>query len=261
MARIDTKLGAIGYDESGEGAAIPLVFLHGVGSDKSAWAPQLAHFGASRRTIALDHPGYSESDPAAPAAATPHNRFAAAILAALDALAVERCHLCGLSLGGVVAIAIADAAPVRLASLTLADSFAVHPDGAAILARSIAASADMAAMATTRVSALLADPISPLVPDLVAVMARIDPAAFRLGASAVWVADQRDRAATIACPTLILCGQNDRVTPPALSEELAGLIMGACLELVPDAAHLPNLEQPAAFNAALGRFLDELDEI
>ena len=259
MARIGTALGAIGYEERGSGDRAPLVFLHGVGSDKSAWSPQLAHFGEHRRTLALDYPGYGESDPAVQSVAAPHDRFAAAILAALDALEVEHLNLCGLSLGGVVAIAIAHAAPDRLASLTLADSFAVHPDGPAILARSRAASDDMTAMATARVPALLADPESPLLPDLVAVMARIDPAAFRLGAAAVWPADQRVRAAAIACPTLILCGTDDRVTPPALSEDLARLIPKARLELIANAGHLPNLEQPAAFKAALDRFLSETD--
>lgn len=258
MARIDTALGAIGVAEAGAGG-VPLVFLHGVGSDKSAWTGQVTHFGRSRRTIALDYPGYGESEPASPVADAPHDRFAAAILAALAALGVGRFHLCGLSLGGVVAIAIAHRAPARTTSLILADTFAIHPDGVAILDRSIAASSDMAALARARVPALLApDPDSALVADLTSVMAQIDPIAFRLGSSAVWPADQRDRAAAIAAPTLVLCGAEDRVTPPALSDALATLIPRARRIDIPAAGHLPNLEQPAAFNAALDDFLAAL---
>ena len=155
MARIDTALGAIGVAEAGAGG-VPLIFLHGVGSDKSAWAPQLAYFGRSRRTIALDYPGYGESGPPSPSDEAPHDRFAAEILAVFDALGIGRFHLCGLSLGGVVAIAIAHRGPAHTASLILADTFAVHPEGPAIRDRSIAASSDMAALARARVPALLA---------------------------------------------------------------------------------------------------------
>lgn len=258
MARIDTALGAIGVAEAGVGG-VPLIFLHGVGSDKSAWVPQLAHFGRSRRTIALDYPGYGESGPPSPSDEAPHDRFAAAILAAFDALGIGRFYLCGLSLGGIVAIAIAHRAPARTASLILADTFAGHPEGPAIRDRSIAASSDMAALARARVPVLLApDPDPALVADLIDVMARIDPAAFRLGSSAVWPADQRDRAAAIAAPTLVLCGAEDRVTPPALSDALAELIPHARRIDIPASAHLPNLEQPVAFNAALDAFLADL---
>lgn len=258
MVRVATAVGAIGVEERGA-SGVPLVFLHGVGSDKSAWAPQLAHFGQARRTIALDYPGYGESDPLAAGEGTPHDRLAMTVVAALDALGVAQFHLCGLSLGGVVAIAVTEQQPQRVASLVLADCFAVHPDGAAILARSLAASGDMAGMAAGRVTALLAtDPAPALVDALVEVMAAIDPDAFRLAAAAVWPADQRGRAERIACPTLVLCGAEDRVTPPALSDTLAALIPQSRRVTIDGAGHLPNLEQPAAFNAALDIFLAAL---
>lgn len=261
MARLQTRMGTIGVAESGGGSALPIVFLHGVGSDKSAWAPQLTHFGATRRAVALDYPGYGESDPLPGGDGNPHDRFADAIIAALDALEIDGAHLCGLSLGGVVAISLAHRAPERLASLILADTFAVHPDGEAILARSVDASADMRAMAAARAPALLAaDPEPTLAAELVEVMARIDPAAFRMGAAAVWPADQCDRAAAIELPTLVLCGREDRITPPALSDRLAALIPHARRADIDRAGHLPNLERPAAFNAAVDAFLASLPD-
>jgi pimeloyl-ACP methyl ester carboxylesterase len=60
---------------------------------------------------------------------------------------------------------------------------------------------------------------------------------------------------TIHCPTLILAGEEDTVTPPALSEEMQRAIAGSELTIVPAAGHLSNLEQPAHFNAALTAFL------
>src|SRR4051794_32988439 len=155
MPRVATRSGlSLGYDESGGGEGTPIVFLHGVGSDKSVWRPQLEHFGRARRAIAFDYPGYGDSDPAPQG--TTRDDYAAAILSAMRELGVERAHICGLSLGGVVAIALHDLAPPACASLILADTFAVHPDGRGIYERGVAGSSDLAAMAEARVDVLLA---------------------------------------------------------------------------------------------------------
>ena len=255
MGRVTTADGkAIGIDEAGGGDAVPILFLHGVGSDKSAWAPQLEHFGRTRRAIAFDYPGYGESDPAAPG--TTRDDFAAGILVAMDALGVDRAHVCGLSLGGVIAIAIHHAAPERCASLILADSFAVHPDGQAIYDRSIAASRSMAELAAARTPALLAAGASEALHQQVReTMRRIDPDAFRIGAEAVWLADQRDRAQAIAVPTLVLVGGDDSVTPPRLSRDLADMIAGAELHSLAGAGHLSNIERPSDFNEVVESFI------
>jgi len=259
MPRVPTSLGyAIGYTEAGGGDATPIVFLHGVGSDKSVWRPQLEHFGAERRAVAFDYPGYGDSDPAPDG--TSRDDYAEAIHSALHALGIERAHVCGLSLGGVVAIALCHAVPNHCASLILADSFAQHPDGRAIFDRSLAGSADLRAMAEARVDVLLAQPADPIVRnEVVETMARIDPAAYRIGAEAVWLADQGDRAHAIRVPTLVICGSEDRVTPPALSLALTQLIPGARSELIEGAGHIANLEQPDAFNALVGGFVRGVD--
>lgn len=255
MPRIMTSNGrAIGFEESGGGGAVPIVFLHGVGSDKSVWRPQLAHFGRERRAVAFDYPGYGDSDPAPEG--TTRDDYASAIFSAMDELGIDRAHVCGLSLGGVIAIAMSHADPDRCASLILADTFAVHPDGKAIYERSLAASGDLRATAEARVDVLLAQPADPAVrSEVVETMARIESAAYRIGAEAVWLADQRDRARDIRVPTLILCGTEDRVTPPQLSNELADLIPGSRLMLIENAGHLGNLEQPDDFNRAIEQFV------
>ena len=121
MGTVRTSAGSsIGFAESGGGERTPIVFLHGVGSDKSVWHPQLGNFGKSRRAIAFDYPGYGDSDPAAQG--TTRDDYAAAILSAMDALDITRAHVCGLSLGGVVAIALHHLAPERCTSLLLASA-------------------------------------------------------------------------------------------------------------------------------------------
>ena len=258
MARISLDVGqAIGFDEAGGGTRTPIVFLHGVGSDKSVWRPQLEQFGLERRAVAFDYPGYGESDPAPNAT---RDDFARAILGAMRALAMPRAHVCGLSLGGVVAIAMHALDPEACASLILADSFASHPDGQGIYDRSIAASANLRALAEGRVDVLLAQPADPGIRnEVVETMAAIDPAAYRIGAEAVWLAEQEERAALIRCPTLVLCGTEDRVTLPALSTALAKLIPGAAYEPIERAGHLSNLERPAEFNALVGAFIRGVD--
>jgi len=249
MSRVPTNNGYdIGYTETGGGEATPIVFLHGVGSDKSVWRPQLAFFRQSRRSVAFDYPGYGDSDPAPEG--TTRDDYASAIISAMHELGIGRAHVCGLSLGGVIAIAMSDADPGRCASLTLADTFAVHPDGEAIYARGVAASDDLRAMAEARVDILLAQSADPAIrSEVIETMARIEPAGYRVGAEAVWLADQRERAHEIRVPTLVLCGTEDKITPPSLSRELTQLIPGARYEPVEGAGHISNLEKPDAFNA------------
>ena len=152
------------------------------------------------------------------------------------------------------------AAPARFASLIIADSFAMHPEGQAIYDRSVAASQSMTMLqlAKARAAVLLGSAATPeLLSEVVDTMARIDPAAYRLGAAAVWLADQRGRAAAIDTPTLILVGEEDAITPPSLSMELQRLIPGSRLEQIVRAGHLANAEQPEEFNRAIESFLTD----
>jgi 3-oxoadipate enol-lactonase len=119
----------------------------------------------------------------------------------------------------------------------------------------------MRELAEARTEVLLGSAATPdLRAEIVETMASIDPIAFRLGASAVWLTDQRERVLEITVPTLILVGEEDRVTPPALSEELARMVPGSRLEIIPGAGHLTNAEQPQLFNKAIESFLSELDK-
>jgi 3-oxoadipate enol-lactonase len=259
MARVTTASGiALGYDEAGGGERTPIVFLHGVGSDKSVWRPQLERFAPDRRAIAFDYPGYGESDPAMEGMT--RDDYATSILAAMTELHVNQAHICGLSLGGVVAIALHHAWPKRVRSLILADSFSDHPDGQTIYDRSVAGSGNMRAFAESRADVLLAHPADPIVrSEVIETMARIDPAAYVIGAEAVWLANQRERAHAIRVPTLVLCGADDKPTPPALSQSLARLIPGAQYEPIERAGHLGNIEQPDAFNTFVNAFVRGVD--
>lgn len=253
MAAIETTRGRVGLIERGSGGETSIVFLHGVGSDKSVWRPQLDHFGKTRCAVAFDYPGYGESEFSGDAT---RDDYAAAVLAAMDALGIGKAHICGLSLGGVVAIALHAAAPDRCASLIIADSFALHPQGEAIYERGVAAShGGMRALAEARIGALLVSEDEDIRADVIDTMGAIDPAAYRMGARAVWLSDQRDRAAAIRVPTLVIVGDEDAITPLSLSEELAKLIPDSRLRVIAGASHLANLDNPSEFNGAIDDFL------
>src|SRR5215213_6517393 len=108
MGAIDTAAGLIGVADNRTRGGAPILFLHGVGSDKSVWRPQLDHYRDVRPAIAIDYPGYGESEPQPDAT---REDYARAAFAVLDALGHDRVHICGLSLGGVVAIAMHALAP------------------------------------------------------------------------------------------------------------------------------------------------------
>jgi 3-oxoadipate enol-lactonase len=259
MPRVITNYGyAIGYEETGTSRAVPIIFLHGVGSNRSVWRPQLAHFGRMRRTVAFDYPGYGDSDPAPEG--TTRDDYASAIISAMHELGIDRAHICGLSLGGVVAIAMHHADAKRCASLILADTFAAHPQGESIYERAMTSSENLRAMAEARVDMLLAQPAAPRVRrEVVETMAGIDPGAYCTGAEAVWLADQRERAKEIRVPALVLVGDQDLITPPELSDELAGLIPNSHMQVIEDAGHISNLEKPAEFNQAIDQFIGQLE--
>jgi 3-oxoadipate enol-lactonase len=257
MARIRVHDLDIGYDERGSGDAV--VFLHGVGSDKSVWGRQLEHFARGWRAVALDYPGYGESD--LPPGDLDRAAIAGYVLGALDALGVGRAHVVGLSMGGVIALELAMRWPARLRSLALADSFAWHPNADAILARTRAALASMTMreFAEQRVGALLAPgAVAVLKREVVETMGRIDPRAYAWASLAVWTPDYRANLAGIAAPTLVLVGEHDQITPPALSESLAAGIPGARLEVIPGAGHIANIDNPAVFNRVVEEFIENV---
>ena len=257
MSKVDTSFGPMGVATNDTDAGLPILFLHGVGSTKEVWGPQLEHFGDRRTAIAIDYPGYGESE-LRPGAT--RDDFARAALAVLDALGHQRAHICGLSLGGVVAIAMHHAARERCASLILADTFAVHPNGQAIYDRSVAASESMGELAAARTPMLLAPGASEeLHQEVRETMAHIDSEAFCIGAEAVWLADQGERVAAIRVPTLVLVGDQDTITPPELSQQLADAIPGAEMKVLAGAGHLANIERPGDFNDSIEAFIGRVE--
>ena len=244
----------IAYDLAGSGP--PIVFLHGVGSNRQTWRAQIEAFSATHTAVAIDARGYGDSwtrpDTVSMA------RFAADTAAVIRAVAGGHAHVCGLSMGGIVALHLWRDHPEVVLSLVLADSWAWHPAAAAGQDARLAAidANDMANLARIRMPAVYGPGAAPsLVHRGVETFASLDKSVYRAATAELWGVDMGEVAGSVTVPTLVLVGEHDSIAPPHLSRELAGLIPGAQFVVIPDAGHLPNEENPAAFNQAVRSFL------
>jgi 3-oxoadipate enol-lactonase len=247
------------YEERGQGP--PLVFLHGIGGDAACWQPQREAFSEGHRAIAWNMPGYAGS-PALPEMTFP--ALAEALLRLLDRLHIERAHLVGHSMGGMVAQEFAASWPGRLRSLVLVATSAALGPAAGDWQRDFLASrlgplergrsmADLAPGIVARLVGEAPDPAG--VEQAIASMSRVPEATYRAALRCLLSFDRRDALARIEVPTLLLAGERDQTAPAAVMEKMAARIPHARFLALPRAGHLANLEQPTAFNRELSAFL------
>jgi pimeloyl-ACP methyl ester carboxylesterase len=249
---------SIGYDEAGTGA--PLVLLHAFPLDRTMWRPQLTGLADGARVIAPDLPGFGESPPAPFTV----EGVADTVAEFLTAREIPKAVVCGLSMGGYVALALARKHPDTLLGLVLADTRAGVDDTNAkanrtksiALVREKGSAALFEAMAP-RVLSEHTHAANPAVVAQVKSIAAKQPAASVVAA----LAALRDRPdanhglKAIAVPTLVIVGEFDAVTPPLAAANLSAQICGSTLAHIPGAGHLSNVENPDAFNAAVRAFL------
>ncbi|HEX6972219.1 MAG TPA: alpha/beta fold hydrolase [Limnochordia bacterium] len=254
----------IGYEVAGAGE--PVVFVHAFPLHRAAWAAQLAALGDRYRCIAVDVPGFGESDP--PAGALSMDEIARAVADVLDTLGVSQpATIVGNSIGGYTAFAIWRLFPQRVRALVLCDTRA-QPD----TPEGRRARAETAARVEARGVAVLVEEMLPKLvgpttiatrPDVVArVRAMIESAQPKSVVAALQGLaerpDARPTLPTITVPTLIVVGKEDAISPPADARLMHDAIAGSELLEVDAAGHLAALERPDAFNATLAAFLAKL---
>lgn len=244
-----------------EGTGHAVLFLHGMGCDGTDWEPQVDAFADRYRCITIDHRGHGRSDREVGDGYS-IARFAADARAVLDHLGVDRAHVVGLSMGGMIAQQLTLDDPERVCTLSLLDTFArpgPMADGMGAMADQVEAGG-LDALAGGFQAMVFAAATTGTKPELVE---RFD-AQFRANTPACLAADMRaiagidvyDRLGSIAAPTVVLCGAEDNLTPLPMAEELAAAIPGATLEIVPDAGHFSNIENPEVVNRILAKQLE-----
>jgi pimeloyl-ACP methyl ester carboxylesterase len=260
--QIEIEGTTFGYDQDGSGP--PVVLLHGFPLSRTMWRPQVAALRDRFTVITPDLRGFGGST--VPTASVTMDTYAGDVLRLLDALGHQQFVLGGLSMGGYVVFRIVAQAAARVRAVILADTRAT-PDGDDARQRRYAA--------ITRIRAegpegFVRDFITPLLgattraqrPQVVETVRQISgtPPAASLVAALAAIADRPDSQPllpSIAVPALVVVGEEDTVTPPAESAEMAARLPRARLATVPAAGHLPNLEVPEAFNRVLRAFLEE----
>lgn len=239
----------------------PTLFLcHGFTTTGSFWREQIDAFSKTHRLVIIDLPGHGASP-------RPENRdytmesFVSDLERVFETLRITDAVLIGLSMGGTIAQAFALKNPSLLRALVLVgatphglgpdvrvdnvlkaiDELGVEQASQAVIERSFGSMAsrpliDFARHEVTQTPAFVA----------------------RRAIASLNAADSRSRLGQVKLPALVVCGEEDRITPPAESRALAQGLPDAELLLIPQAAHFPMLEQPAAFNEGLRRFIDRL---
>ncbi len=239
------------------------MFLHGLGSTKENWYPQLVHFGQTHRAMAWDARGYGESEDYEGELVFARD-FASDLLSTLEVLGVVRVHLVGLSMGGMIAQCFYFAHPDRVASLVLADTFpSFRTLGEEVVKGFLSARIDPLENGATPADLAPASAATLLAPDaeesartlLLESLSNLHTDSYVKTARALAVQDSVGRLEDIAVPTLVVSGELDRLAPVSLAREMAARIPGASLALISGAGHISNLERPEQFNRALSAFL------
>ncbi len=255
IAHLSTQ--SVRYLEAGQGR--PLVLLHAFPLSAEQWLPQMAQVPPGWRFIAPDLRGFGGADPG-PVPAITMESYAADVLELMSHLEVPSAVVAGLSMGGYVALAVARRAPQRLAGLVLADTRATADsvEGRAARDRMLAilerdGPDGVAREMLPKLTGVTSQRNQPDLHDAIRqIILGNTPAGI---AAAIRAMKERpDSTAllpSLACPTTIICGDEDVITAPAESEAMHRAIPGARLALLPGAGHLANLENPEAFTAAL----------
>ena len=261
MPLLDVHGQPVNVIDRGEGDAV--VFLHAFPLQAAMWDYQLDALDGSHRCIAIDMPGFGESPaPAAPDDASMQG-WADLVAGVLDQLGVATATVVGASMGGYVAMALLRHHPDRVAQLVLADSRARSDDPSVAQRRSaqqdrLREGTEVEVLAKETVEGLLSSG-SMSRSDLVEYVHALAAGAEVDGWIAAFEA-MKDRPDSMLLlrradvRALVLVGELDRVTPIAEAMSLRSLLKGE-LVVVPNVGHLPNVEDPLAFNEALTAFL------
>lgn len=257
-----TKVGGveIAWEEAGQGA--PVVLLHAFPLHRGMWAAQREALAKQYRVITPDFRGHGESS--VPKEDSTMERLAEDVRGLLDELKLERVVLGGLSMGGYVAFAFYRRYAERVAALILANTRATADTEEGRKGRyelaTVAERQGSAAVAERLLTRLLAPATPDRNPEIVAAVREMilstPPAGIARALRGMATRpDSTPVLRKITCPTLILVGEEDTLTPPADADSMAKIILGSRLEKIRRAGHLANLEQPGKFTSLVESFL------
>jgi 3-oxoadipate enol-lactonase len=248
------------YELHGKEGAPWLVLSHSLACSARMWDPQVEALKGSYRVLAYDTRGHGASD--APKGAYTLQMLADDLKALLEAVGAKSPHYCGLSMGGMIGQTFALKFPGVFRTLTLADTTSRYPSEVWPTWQErirLAEEKGMAPLVQPTLERWFTEPFRKSNPGPVAAIGKLiasTPVAGYVGCChAIPKIDLTARLKEIRTPLLVICGDQDPGTPPAMAREIHDNAPGSQLAMIPRAAHLSNLEQPAAFTKTLQDFI------
>lgn len=245
----------------------PIVFLHGFPFSSDCWKSQVDFFSVERKVFAPDLRGHGKAP--SPQGPWMISHFSDDLKVMFEKYKIEKAVICGLSMGGYIALDFIERYPDLVAGLVLCDTRADADSNEAKMKRygSIQRiqKEGLEGFAEDFSKAVLGKRTLSIKPELKAYVKNIilsnqaESVAMTLGALASRK-DFSDLLSKIKCPSLIIVGSDDTVTPIALSEAMQAKIAKSDLYLIEDAGHLSNLERPDDFNRRLQTFVSNIDQ-
>ena len=237
----------LAVQRSGEG--YPVILIHGLASSMSLWAGLDQSQLEGVQIISYDLRGHGASE--RPTGAHTLTKHVADLKGLLAALSIQRAVFAGLSLGGMIAMELAASNPEMVSALALLDTTAAFPQSTRDLFFEWASSASFNGMSAITdkfiqrsFSARFIEANPKMVTTIRKGMLASDATSIASAARMVAKVDLRPRLAAIHCPTMVLVGEQDTLTPPDLAQELVTSIQGAELHIIPESGHASPVEQP-----------------
>lgn len=253
----------ISVDHAGAGELV--VFLHGIGGNKRNWHDNLPAFADRFHAVAWDARGYGDSDDYE--GPLDFYDYARDLARVVDHFRAERAHIVGLSMGGRIAASFYQMFPEKVRSLVLCDThlgfehFTAEQRAEFVRLRKepLVNGKEPADIAPVVAKTLIGDmQHEEAFAKLVDSMSRLHKESYIKAIEASVGMDHADLYRDVRVPTLVVAGALDRLTTPEMASKIAERIDGARLEVIPDAGHLSNIEQPEIFNRKVLEFLSGL---
>jgi 3-oxoadipate enol-lactonase/4-carboxymuconolactone decarboxylase len=259
MAKVVVNGIALDYAIAGPDGAPVIAFANSLGGTAAMWDAVTARLAGRYRCLTYDNRGHGRSGTSD--RPTSIDDLAADLAAILAAAGLASAHVVGLSLGGMIAQALAAGQPDRVDRLVLVATAPYLPPAEAWRDRAATVRAGgMAAVADAVVARWFTAPFYKAAPQAVAAarqgLLACEPKGYARCAEAIAAMDLRPRLAAIRAPTLVIAGAEDPVVPPAMAEALRAGVPGAELAVLAGAAHLISVERPDALADLIARHVE-----
>lgn len=252
------------YIDQGPKGGVPIVLIHAFPLNHTMWKPQISELIAEHRVIAYDIGGHGGSNVGDGQYTVEF--FVDDLIALLDCLEIEKAVLCGLSLGGYIALRTVERHPERVSALILSDTRSDADTNDAKVKRTatlqLIKEKGVPFFADEFVKSTFAPETFDVNPEVVQTVKEMILKNPPLGICGAILAlglrtDTTASLQNINVPTLILVGEKDQVTPPAASLAMSEKIPNAQIHIIPHAGHFSNMENPSEFNQRVLSFLSK----